>query len=331
ILERPETEIKAINKSSFEFIDTKTAVSGSIDEQRKNNLREVVDKLLSNDPSLNGTSHLESIFNKIKDENRKKVLLVVGSYDEVDVVCKKLEKNYVKLDKNISAMVRDSDKKEYSYKTIHRSEINRFNDLDADILVAPLMAINRGYNILNEEKNSAIGAGIFLIRNMVVPTDIINQISYLNSWSLRNISKLKNKNDKDWGDYFNREFRHEIMKEWKKYVSEIDNFVGLDSLDDDILFTNYANILQIMNQLIGRLKRGNSEAVIALADIKYAPKTSKNDFDTKKTSMLIGFCDLLDKYINSDDPYTKEIANSLYSSFYNPLEDLTNEELNNRD
>ncbi|MFW5795546.1 MAG: hypothetical protein ACOCV1_08705, partial [Bacillota bacterium] len=179
ILERPKSEKKAINKSSFEYIDTEVAVSGTTGEQRKNNLRKVVNKLLSTKTSINGISHLESIFNKIKDEKRKKVLLVVGSYEEVDVVCKELEKNLAGLDKNISAMVRDSDNKDYSYQKIHRSEINKFNELGADILVAPLMAINRGYNILNENMDSALGAAIFLIRNMTVPTDIINQISYL--------------------------------------------------------------------------------------------------------------------------------------------------------
>ncbi|MFW6026239.1 MAG: hypothetical protein ACOCRX_07840, partial [Candidatus Woesearchaeota archaeon] len=330
ILERPESEKKAINKSSFEYIDTEIAVSGTTGEQRKNNLRKVVNKLLSTKTSINGISHLESIFNKIKDEKRKKVLLVVGSYEEVDVVCKELEKNLAGLDKNISAMVRDSDNKDYSYQKIHRSEINKFNELGADILVAPLMAINRGYNILNENMDSALGAAIFLIRNMTVPTDIINQISYLHHWSLKTIPTLKNKKDNDWGGYFNREFRHKTMVIWKKYVSELYNFVGLDSLDRKILFTNYANILQLMSQLIGRLKRGNSEAIIALADVKYAPKTSNNEFDTGRTSMLIGFYKLLDQYINSNDPYTREIANTLYSSIYFPLKKLITEELNYR-
>ncbi|MFW5795522.1 MAG: hypothetical protein ACOCV1_08585, partial [Bacillota bacterium] len=165
-------------------------------------------------------------------------------------------------------------------------------------------------------------------RNMTVPTDIINQISYLHHWSLKTIPTLKNKKDNDWGGYFNREFRHKTMVIWKKYVSELYNFVGLDSLDRKILFTNYANILQLMSQLIGRLKRGNSEAIIALADIKYAPETSNNAFDTERTSMLIGFYKLLDKYINSNDPYTKEIANTLYSSIYFPLKKLITEELN---
>jgi hypothetical protein len=331
ILERPESEKKQINKSSFEYFDTKISVSGNTGEQRKNNLRKVVNKLLSKKTSINGVSHLESIFNNIEDKNRKSVLLVVGSYEEVDVVCKELEINLDKLDKKISAMIRDSDDKEYSYQTIHRSEISKFNELGADILVAPLMAINRGVNILNQEKNSAIGGGIFLIRNMLVPTDIINQIAYLNHWSLKNIPRLKNKNDNDWGDYFNREFRHKTMVIWKKHVSEFYNFVGLDSLDREILFSNYANILQLMNQLIGRLKRGNSEAVIALADIKYAPETSNNAFDTERTSILIGFYKLLDKYINSNDPYTREIANTLYSSTYFPLKKLINEELNYRE
>jgi hypothetical protein len=330
ILERPEAEKKAINSSTFDYIDTKVAVSGTTGEQRKNNLKKNVNKILSTKTSIEGISYLEATFKKIKDKRRKKVLLVVGSYKEVDVVCKELEKNIAKLDKNFCAMVKDDIREEFSYQTIHRSEINKFNDLGSDILVAPLKAINRGYNILNEENNSAIGAAIFMIRNMIVPNDIINEISYLNNWSLKNIPKLKNKTDDNWGDYFNTKFRHKSMIIWKKHVAESQNFRGLDSLDREILFNNYANVFQLMNQVIGRLKRGDSEAIIALADIKFAPKTSQNDFDSKRSSILIGFYVLLNKYFNSNDLYEKEIVETLYGSIYYPLKKLITEELNYR-
>jgi len=117
---------------------------------------------------------------------------------------------------------------------------------------------------------------------------------------------------------------------WKKHVAESQNFRGLDSLDREILFNNYANVFQLMNQVIGRLKRGDSEAIIALADIKFAPKTSQNDFDSKRSSILIGFYVLLNKYFNSNDLYEKEIVETLYGSIYYPLKKLITEELNYR-
>lgn len=329
ILERPEKEKKAINRSRFEYIDTKIAVSGNTGEQRKNNLKKVVNKLLSKKISIGGVSYLNSIFNKINNKNRKRILLVVGSYKEVDIVCSELEKNREKIKYSICGVKKDFDENKYSYQTIHRSEINKFYNLKSEILVAPLRAINRGHNILNEEKNSAIGAAILLVRTMLRPNDMINEISYLNQWVVENLPE--NKSSNNWGEYFNKNLRHKTISIWKWHIKEHQNFINLTSLDRKILFSNYANVFQLINQVIGRLKRGtSSDAIIALADIKFAPMTSKNEFDSKRTSMLIGFYVLLKKYFNSNDPYVREIVENLYGSIYYPLKNLISEELNYR-
>lgn len=54
------------------------------------------------------------------------------------------------------------------------------NSMNADILIAPAMAIERGHNIVDEYGHSALSAVFFMVRPMAVPDDIQQKGSKLN-------------------------------------------------------------------------------------------------------------------------------------------------------
>ena len=155
-------------------------------------------------------SRLQNIKEVIEDQDRKNILIVVGSYKEAEIVESYLNEN-LDVDywgKNPAvAMIRDSEEKE-SGRQINRSLITKFIDHQGSILIAPLRAINRGYNILNKNKQSAIGAALFLIRPMPVPSDFINQIAHINSWAVKKIKNNDFKNDIH--DYIIKDLKEEI-------------------------------------------------------------------------------------------------------------------------
>ena len=54
---------------------------------------------------------------------------------------------------------------------VYRSDIEDFAQTNGKILIAPLQAIGRGYNILNRDGKAAFGTIFFLTRPMPYPAD----------------------------------------------------------------------------------------------------------------------------------------------------------------
>ncbi|MFW6025841.1 MAG: hypothetical protein ACOCRX_05810 [Candidatus Woesearchaeota archaeon] len=329
VIVRPKTEMQKLNKSKFKFINTKVSISGSSGQERIEKIKEMLNKLIEkNLKAADNYSRLQNIKESIEDQDRKNILIVVGSYKEAKIVESYLNEN---LDaeywgKNSAvAMIRDSEEKE-SGRQINRSLITKFIDHQGSILIAPLRAINRGYNILNKNKQSAIGAALFLIRPMPVPSDFINQIAHINSWAVKKIKNNDFKNEADsMAENFNKELRYLAMKKWKQMTERYLDYGGIAALNDSLLIELYANQLVLIWQTIGRLHRGNSRALIYFCDLKFAPKSTNNLSDDFRSSMLIAFYKILEKHFNSDDEYQRIISENLYSPFYYALKDLKEE------
>lgn len=145
-------------------------ISGEDDDKRTLNLRTLTAKLI---PKF---EH-ELMEWRYSGSNRK-VLLIVNSYDDVADVgvvfaSHSAWKNRYRL------LNRDPDP--YHEAEFSRAELERFADENADILVAPLLAISRGYNILDETKGSLFGSVFFLIRPYPIPQDMTYLIQMLHA------------------------------------------------------------------------------------------------------------------------------------------------------
>jgi len=145
-------------------------ISGEDEDRRTLNLRILTAKLM---PKF---EH-ELMEWRYSGSNRK-VLLIVNSYDDVADVgavfaSHSAWKNRYRL------LNRDPDP--YHEAEFSRAELERFADENADILVAPLLAISRGYNILDETKGSLFGSVFFLIRPYPIPQDMTYLIQMLHA------------------------------------------------------------------------------------------------------------------------------------------------------
>lgn len=65
---------------------------------------------------------------------------------------------------------------------IRTREVETFYEKNADVLIAPLMAIQRGFNILDEIGNALLGSAFFMVRPYPPPHDLTPQIMSLNAW-----------------------------------------------------------------------------------------------------------------------------------------------------
>jgi hypothetical protein len=130
-------------------------------------------------------SFLDRVFQQLEElarthpeqwNDRGRILLITNSYDEAEQIEPILRQHYrVESIENIAVLRRD--RSPTHLPGIRRGQIRDLKDLDTQIVIAPLMALERGHNILNENMRAAFGAALFICRPMPVPDDWQTRLS----------------------------------------------------------------------------------------------------------------------------------------------------------
>lgn len=295
--------------------------------------------------SGNVPSFLDEIFQDLKqrgEENdewwgdRDRILIITGSYDEADWVTSILKSLYLYRleifdDEGIATLRRDNAPVHLS--GIRRGKIRDVKDTPTQIVVAPLMALERGHNILNNQDKAAFGAAIFLNRPMPVPDDWQSIVRQLNNWALDNEANTTLYEEARCSgetltftkvaDIFYRDAVNEML--------ELNcTAMSLQQLTEKERGVLCSTQLVSIWQIIGRLVRGNVPALVYFMDVKFAPNSAKGDIDSKTTSLLVGIIKVLEPYIEGDDkqPFEIMLARSLYEDFFNALQQMKGRDLN---
>lgn len=238
------------------------------------------------------------------DIKNRKVLLIVNSYDN----CKE-----VGIALNESGI---------SYRTLSK-EVNSSNDFtkelledfqqetdNAEVLVAPLNVISRGYNILNEYGKSYFGSIIFMVRPYMVPDDLESYFQILHSNLEDYIKKSKGKASKIG----------QIMSEIKRLsysdFSTISQNRYWKTLDPEFRRNLAWFTLIPIKQVIGRLQRGGSDCRVFYCDGAFAPEVINGELIKRENSILGEWYKILEE--NKDNLFIKE----LYGKFFIGLEEL---------
>ena len=144
-------------------------------------------------------------------------------------------------------------------------------ETSAEILAAPLLAVERGHNILNEDKKAAIGSVHFLARPNPRPDDLGLAVNAVNHWIVQAI---------DNGEFDQwvrgeptlhdgaQEVRRKARAEWYRVLNRS---MAWSRLGDDREQVTW-DTLVLMWQVIGRLVRGGVPARVAFVDAAFAPQ-----------------------------------------------------------
>jgi len=163
------------------------AVSGFPPQERKQNIRDMTQILCI---SETGGLSLNDVFHSLHQQgknnlsewaDRERILMVTGSYDEAEWVHSIMQP--LCPDKHIEPLRRDQAPP--NLRGIRRSKIQSLKDTSIQGVVAPLMALERGYNVLNQSDKAAFGAALFLNRPMPVPDNWQSTVQQLNDWALK--------------------------------------------------------------------------------------------------------------------------------------------------
>lgn len=339
VLRPQEKEVKAILGTTFrkEFLygpdGQPLRLSGTGTHARPEVLRQMLRQLAEPDRTLAGSaSRLARELDDVarEDPERRRALILTGSYAEARAAADYLN-GIPEWKGKVTALISDdadfddawmalpAQADSQTASQIRRGDVSSFARTSSEILVAPLLAIERGHNIVLPGGKAAIGTVYFLARPHPRPDDLTLAVQALNDWTVRYVRDgeftqlvLSSRSLDEAGLAFRREAR---MK-WHRYLTRRLTWSSLP-LDEKLAFT--WDQLVVMWQVIGRLVRGGVPARVVFVDAAFAPREAGliGD-DTPGTSLLLSLRQVLAPYFTPGSGVSKT-DRSLVENLYDPL------------
>ncbi|MFE9570405.1 signal recognition particle [Streptomyces sp. NPDC006692] len=337
ILRPRKEEVEAVLRSEFrkEFLywpgtSTPLRLSGSDPQLRPQVLTQMLHQLAVPDRSLAGSkSLLELELEDIEDPDRRRVLLLVGSYVEAKRAAEYLNavpewngrvtllvSDDADLDNAWTALPRDP-----AVHTLRRGDVASFARTGGEILVAPLLAVERGHNIVVSGGKAAIGSVYFLARPHPRPDDIALAIHAVNDWAVRQVRGPQQEFRQralaaGSPDAAGLAFRREARKKWNRFLTRQFAWTSLPAEEKEAFTWDQ---LVVMWQVIGRLVRGGVPARVVFVDAAFSPREAGlNAIDTPTTGLLASMREVLAPYFIADSA-ASSLDRSLVRALYEPL------------
>jgi hypothetical protein len=296
-------------------------VSGRYGSERSDALRRMVKALTRPGAGPGRPNRLERERATLPP-GRQKIMLLVGSYAEARIVTDELLRQKSSWKGQVRCLVGD-DEQETGWDDSHllrRGDIADFGTDEAWLLVAPILAVERGHNILNTEGIAAIGAAFFLVRPHPRPKDLSYVTQRINQYALQ---QLRPRAIDDCPTHerlltAGNQRRRAAQRQWRRLLHAL---VAYSQLGEDernrVAWTQLVTIWQV----VGRLLRGGQAAKVYFCDAAFAPLTARRsetdaDLDDASTSLLYGMRDVLTPYF---DPTSTDPNRHLVQALYQPL------------
>lgn len=252
---------------------------------------------------------------KVRIEKKRKVLLIVNSYSDCEIVAEILN-----MEKDLSYAVVGKEYNEFN-NVITKENLENFEAVTdgADICIVPLQIIARGYNILtnngaiNGELNSYFSSAFFLIRPYMVPGDFKSYIQILH-YKMNNIIEKVKKIRNDYGERVEL-FSKLCFSEYNKIIS-IGHWKKLNEDDRDIM--SWFMMVPI-KQAIGRMQRNGNDCEVVFCDLAYCEAIVSGEEQNSKNSIFYAWNELLEKNMHD------EVISNLFGNFNRALRNLLEE------
>jgi hypothetical protein len=295
-------------------------------QKRDKTLEQMLNQLAAADPEMPDVpSLLDQELDRLP-EGRKRVLLLVGSYDQARKAWEHLNRIPSWRGRVVRLVSDDTDLDDTSM-SLRRGDIADFPKGRGELLIAPLLSVERGHNIVQQDGRAAIGAVYFLARPHPRPDDISLAVQAIHDWAVRQIRGIDRSFEqqvKDVGsaDRAGRDFRARARKKWTRLLTRRMSWTSLES-DEKTAFT--WDQLVVIWQVIGRLVRGGVPARAVFVDSAFFPEEARGLVDTPRSGLLVAMREVLRPYIEehpNTDPVDRSLVEALYGPLYRALERL---------
>lgn len=326
LLKPPENQTEVIRRSRcfFSPISNRNGdvvnVSGARVDMRDENLKTIVHSLASPGSAFGLQAELELL-----PEDRQRILLVVQSYRQAETVASELNSLPNWTGKVVQLVRDDDEERRRSTPVLRRGRVYSLAERRECVLVAPLLALERGHNILINDGRAAVGSVFFLVRPMPVPFEMSTVLGEMNWWAMNRSLCNGNILDSNTGMLEEwRKLRREANIEWHTRLHKSGFYTTLTNLE--ITHLAWTQLIAIW-QTVGRTVRGGSETRVHFCDAAFAPETARGESkDSRQTSLLVAMRSELDRYLNPEsaarDPRAHSVANALYGPWASALKHI---------
>ena len=321
LLSPPTAAMAAIARSKFAFLPQRDAQDKGIRISgggRQIETMSRITQLMKGLAGRGGQGHLAEMLDKLHQlgqqdvdqwADRDRLLLLVNSYDQAHWAADALRNTWPAQRTGIRYLVRQTTDK-LPEGGLLRADIEQFaHQPDARVLIAPLNAIGRGFNILNTRGRAAFGAVYFLTRPYPHPHDAQAVARELNR---RTFDWLHDETQVAWeadgllgkADAVRRQaLRYWRQAESRSYYSTLYDEPELGAYPRrDLAATTLGYVIQA----VGRLLRGGVPFHAFFVDAAWAPnnaapRTGILRPDAPENSLLAAMIERLRVYTSDDD------------------------------
>ena len=247
------------------------------------------------------------------------ILLVTGSYAEAKRAYQFLS-GIRSFARSVRYLERDTNREEDRWSdlgALRRGAVHRFADQTERILISPLMAIERGHNIIDESGRAVIGSVFFLVRPMPAPDQFGTAVSKMNFWAMNEWARTEHavKTDSVLSGW--RKYSRAVHSEWWRILRGYTSFEGMNSAErSDLAWSQ----LVALWQTCGRAVRGGRKVRIHFCDAAFAPKTAQGEADSENTSLLLSMRSELSRFMDesADAPACDQQERWVCAVLYRP-------------
>ena len=320
---------EAIASSEFFFAPLQNrngqliSVSGSWDTVRYQRLEAMVEALTRRDAMGECELTRERKLLQNRDAERDKILLITGSYFETRWVADWLSR--ILGNDAVAWLVPDGSglnvqqfHAEPGGERVARGQVSTFAKLKAWILVAPLMALERGHNIVLDDGRAAIGCVQMLIRPHPRPDALEPYIHLLNRWFVETYPKIRHDDPvteiKELRSRAGNLWTH--LMAYPLYYRQLPEKFDKENLP---LRSSFAwSLIVPLIQLIGRTTRGGVATRVFFRDVAFAEATAAGNStkETASTSILVACEQELAALCTHTDKGKKALAMALFQPLW---------------
>jgi pPIWI RE three-gene island domain Z len=261
--------------------------------------------------------------------DRQRILLFVNSYDQVRATIEGILSRQPEREASIYGLVqrREENADEQDRwmparsilgRQVQRADIEAFGrQTNGSILVAPLQAIGRGYNILNAYGVAAFGSVFFLTRPMPVPFDLERRAEWLNSQFLKWCATPSHPLWQSGTFSTKSDALHkQALLYWESYEGQIGELTyGFPPLVyEERLKDLLASLAGLLIQPCGRLLRGSMPFRATFVDAAWMNQIV-DPINGQRSSYIPAMVNLLQSYCRRDP-----CARALFGAFIQSLQ-----------
>jgi hypothetical protein len=229
---------------------------------------------------------IDDVLAAIDDPRRRRVMLVVNSTAQAQAVSRRIARVASSRYQDLHAyVVPDGEgigRGAHFEQVVPRGQVESFaTATDKVVLIVPMLSIERGVNILNEDANGAFGAVMFLVRPHPPAGDPQLALSILAGEALREYGQPA-QSDATLAEE-RRALHHRFKRLYHRKLAQPMQYTALNR-DDRAAFV--WNLAVRLWQTIGRGMRGGQPVNVYFVDAAFAPQRAVGEVDGPQTSVL---------------------------------------------